>query len=199
MIGVRLSYRFFSLPSIDKGKHGFDGQKCAHTASSPLAIRQVLPAGLFLSGHISAPTKLLTPASDVFSSDFWLLRRRLAGASQGEKGKKHRKDALSGVVALVNRWYNFYWTRRKNDDTAKLPRRGAGERLMRDKSSAAAAAATVTAAAAVVAPAAVAAEQEQQDDGNDDPAAAVTAKARILITHTVTSYENLTALWVSFS
>jgi len=64
---------------------------------------------------------------------------------------------------------------------------------------AAAAAATVTAAAAVVAPAAVAAEQEQQDDGNDDPAAAVTAKARILITHTVTSYENLTALWVSFS
>ena len=48
-----------TLPSIDKGRHGFDGQKCAHTASNPLAIRQVLPAGLFLSGHISAPTKLL--------------------------------------------------------------------------------------------------------------------------------------------
>ena len=100
------------IPSIDKGKHGFDGQKCTHTASSPLAIRQVLPAGLFLSGHISAPTKLLTPASDVFSSDFWLLRRRLAGASQGEKGKKHRKDTLSGVVALVNRWYPFIMLRK---------------------------------------------------------------------------------------
>ena len=113
------------IPSIDKGKHGFDGQKCAHTASSPLAIRQVLPAGLFLSGHISAPTKLLTPVSDVFSIDFWLLRRSWAesaysrrccratflwseaDAQQGEKGKKRRKDTLSGVFALVNRWYSY--------------------------------------------------------------------------------------------
>ena len=112
-----------TLPSIDKGKHGFDGQKCAHTASSPLVIQQVSPAGLFLSGHISAPTKLLTPVSDVFSIDFWLLRRSWAesaysrrccratflwseaGASQGEKGKKRRKDTLAGVFALVNRWY----------------------------------------------------------------------------------------------
>ena len=92
------------IPSVDKGKHGFDGQKCAHTASSPLAIRQVSPAGLFLSGHISAPTKLLAPASDVFSSDFWLLRRSWADAQQGEKGKKRRKDTLSGVFVLVNRW-----------------------------------------------------------------------------------------------
>ena len=29
------------VPSLDKGRHGFDGQKCAHTASSPLTIRQV--------------------------------------------------------------------------------------------------------------------------------------------------------------
>ena len=93
------------IPSNDKGRHGFDGQKCAHTASSPLTIRQVFSAGLFLSGHISAPTKLLAPASDGFSRDFWFLRCRLAGASQGEKGKKRRKDTLSGVFALVNRWY----------------------------------------------------------------------------------------------
>ena len=110
------------LPSFDKGRHGFGGQKCAHTASSPLTIRQVFSAGLFLSGHISAPAKLLTPVSDVFSIDFWLLRRSWAesaysrrccratflwseaGASQGEKGKKRRKDTLSGVLALVNRW-----------------------------------------------------------------------------------------------
>ena len=95
------------LPSLDKGRHGFGGQKCAHTASSPLTIRQVFSAGLFSSGHISAPTKLLAPASDVFSSDFWFLRRGLAGASQGEKGKKRRKDTLSGVFALVNRWYSY--------------------------------------------------------------------------------------------
>ena len=98
------SVLYCSIPSIDKGRHGFDGQKCAHTASSPLTIRQVFSAGLFLSGHISAPTKLLAPVSDGFSSDFWFLRRRLAGASQGEKGKKRRKDTLSGVFALVNRW-----------------------------------------------------------------------------------------------
>ena len=46
-----------SLPSINKGRHGFDGQKCPHTASSPLRIRH-FPAGLSLSGHISAPAKL---------------------------------------------------------------------------------------------------------------------------------------------
>ena len=28
------------VPSIDRGRLGFDGQKCAHTASSPLTIRQ---------------------------------------------------------------------------------------------------------------------------------------------------------------
>ena len=44
------------------------------------------------------------PASDVFSSDFWLLRCRRAGARQDEKDKKRRKDTLSGVFALVNRW-----------------------------------------------------------------------------------------------
>ena len=53
------------VPSLDKGRHGFDGQKCAHTASSPLTIRK---------------------------------------ARQGEKDKKRRKDTLSGVFTLVNRW-----------------------------------------------------------------------------------------------
>ena len=33
------------------------------------------------------------------------MRRRRAGARQGEKGKKRRKDTLAGVSALVNRWY----------------------------------------------------------------------------------------------
>ena len=93
------------LPSIDKGRHGFDGQKCAHTASSPLEIRQVFPAGLSLPGHISARKNCFAPASDGFPSDFRLLSRRRAGARQGEKDKKRRKGALAGVFALVNRWY----------------------------------------------------------------------------------------------
>ena len=29
-----------TVPSLDKGRHGFDGQKWAHTSSSPLTIRQ---------------------------------------------------------------------------------------------------------------------------------------------------------------
>ena len=113
------------VPSIDKGRHGFDGQKCAHTASSPLTIRQyslrVFPCldTFLLRQNCSAP------AGDGFSSDFWCLRRRRAesaysrrccratflwseaDARQGEKGKKRRKDTLAGVFALVKRWYIF--------------------------------------------------------------------------------------------
>ena len=33
-------YVLLPIPSVDKGRHGFDGQKYAHTASSPLTIRQ---------------------------------------------------------------------------------------------------------------------------------------------------------------
>lgn len=55
----RNSCKETKVPSIDKGRYGFDGQKCAHTASSPLTIQQVFSVGLFLSGHISAPAKLL--------------------------------------------------------------------------------------------------------------------------------------------
>ena len=54
------------------------------------------------------------PVSDGFSSDFWFLRRGLAGASQGEKDKKRRKDTLSGVFALVNRWYYAHLQRTKH-------------------------------------------------------------------------------------
>ncbi len=35
---------------------------------------------------------------------FVFLRRRRAAALQGEESKKHRKGALSGVSALVNRY-----------------------------------------------------------------------------------------------
>jgi len=76
--GCSVSRFVLTLPSLDKGRHGFDGQKCA------------------------------APASDGFSCDFWFLRRRLAGASQGEKGKKRRKDMLAGVFALAKRWY-YEW------------------------------------------------------------------------------------------
>ena len=33
-------YYVDTVPSLDKGRHGFDGQKWAHTSSSPLTIRQ---------------------------------------------------------------------------------------------------------------------------------------------------------------
>ena len=95
-----------SIPSIDKGRHGFAGQKCAHTASCPLEIRQVFPAGPSLSGHISVRQNCFAPASDGFPRDFWLSSHRRAGARQGEKDKKHRKGALAGVFAFVNRWYD---------------------------------------------------------------------------------------------
>ena len=99
------NYFFVSkLPSIDKDRHGFDGQKCVHTASIPLEIRQVFPADLSLSRHISARQNCFAPVSEGFPRDFWLLSRRRADARQGEKDKKRRKGALAGVFALVNRW-----------------------------------------------------------------------------------------------
>ena len=99
--GSRLCYTVI-LPSVDKDTHGFDGQKNAHATSKPLPIHKVLPAGFSLPERISAPAKLLAPDSDGFFRDFWFLRRRRADARQGEKDKKHRKDTLSGVRALVN-------------------------------------------------------------------------------------------------
>ena len=93
------------LPSIGKGRHGFDGQKCPHTASSPLGIRQYSLRVFPCLGTFLLRQNCKAPASDEFTSDFWLLRRRRADARQGEKGKKRRKDTLAGVSALVNRWY----------------------------------------------------------------------------------------------
>ena len=71
--------------------------------------------------------------------------------------------------------------------------------MVRRSGSAAAAAAVVVVIIAAAPAAAVAAQQEQDDDGDDDPAAAAAAKAGILITHSVTSYEELTVLPVAIS
>ena len=55
---------------MDKGKHGFDGQKCAHASSKPLAIQayalRAFPRldPFLLRQNCSAPT------GDVFSNDF---------------------------------------------------------------------------------------------------------------------------------
>ena len=92
------------IPSINKGRHGFVGQKCPHTASSPLAIRQYSLRGFPCLGVFLLRQNCKAPASDEFTSDFWLLRRRRADARQGEKGKKRRKGTLAGVSAFVNRW-----------------------------------------------------------------------------------------------
>ena len=57
--GCIRKYYVEGLVSVDKGKHGFDGQKCAHTSSKSLTIQQVFSAAFSSSGHISAPSKLL--------------------------------------------------------------------------------------------------------------------------------------------
>ena len=78
------------------------GRNAPVLRQNPWQYGKVFPAGLSLSGHISAPAKLPAPDSDGCSSDFWLLSSRWADARQDEKGKKRRKDTLSGVRALVN-------------------------------------------------------------------------------------------------
>ena len=66
------------------------------------------------------------PDSDEFSSDFWLLRRRCVVTRQGEKGKKCRKVALSGLCALVNRGYYFI------EHTSFLSGCGCGNFILKD-------------------------------------------------------------------
>jgi hypothetical protein len=57
-----------------------------------------------------------------------------AGASQGEKGKKRRKDTLTGVFALVIRWYYYNKKRafvkrvRQNPEPYGARRRHMGQR-----------------------------------------------------------------------
>ena len=93
------------LPSVNKGRHGFDGQKYAHIASIPLTIQQVFSSGLSLSVRIWSSGKTALHLSVMnFRVIFVFLRCRRAGARQGEKDKKRRKGTLSGVFALVNRW-----------------------------------------------------------------------------------------------
>ena len=113
------------IPSVDKDRHGFDGQKYAHTASSPLTIRQVFSSGLSLSVRIwsSGKTALHLPAMN-FRVIFVFLRCRRAGARQGEKGKKHRKGTLSGVFALVNRWYVWSFKLRRKTKNERKDHKG---------------------------------------------------------------------------
>ena len=91
-----------NLPSINKGRYGFDRQKCPHTASSPLRIRQYSLRVFPCLGSFLLRQNCRAPASHGFSSDFWFLRRRRAGARQGEKDKKRRKDTLAGLSDFVN-------------------------------------------------------------------------------------------------
>ena len=76
------------IPSDDKSRHGFDGQKWAHTASSPLTIRQVFSAGLSLSGRISAPAKLPAPDRNGFSSDFCFFETQVGWRPPRRKEQK---------------------------------------------------------------------------------------------------------------
>ena len=93
------------VPSIDKGKHGFAGHISAHAASKPLAIRQyyLRPFSCLDKNLLRQNCKHLT-AMD-FRVIFGFLWRRCVVTHQDKKGEKRRKDALSGVSALVNRWY----------------------------------------------------------------------------------------------
>ena len=105
-------FSFLYLVSVDKGKHGFGGQKCAHTSSKSLTIRQYSLRPFHRLATFLLRQNCFAPDRDGFSSDFCFLRRGCVVTHQGEKGKKRRKDALSGVSALVNRYYSITFSPR---------------------------------------------------------------------------------------
>ena len=94
-----------TIPSIDKGTHGFAEHKYAHTTSSPLAIRRYALRVFPCLDAFLLRQNCAAPVGDEFLRDFWLLRRRRAGARQAEKDEKRRKDTPTGGCALVCRWY----------------------------------------------------------------------------------------------
>ena len=58
------------LPPMNEGKCGFEGQKFAHTASSPSTIRQVWSRGFPWLNEFLLRQNCKAPASDGFSSVF---------------------------------------------------------------------------------------------------------------------------------
>lgn len=58
------------LPPMNEGKRGFEGQKFAHTASSPSTIRQVWSRGFPWLNEFLLRQNCKAPASDGFSSVF---------------------------------------------------------------------------------------------------------------------------------
>ena len=74
------------LPPMNEGKRGFEGQKFAHTASSPSTIRQVWSRGFSLAERISAPTKLQSTCQRWVFECF--LRCRWVSVHHGEKQRK---------------------------------------------------------------------------------------------------------------
>ena len=58
------------LPPMNEGERGFEGQKVAHTASSPLTIRQVWSRGFPWLNEFLLRQNCKAPASDGFSSVF---------------------------------------------------------------------------------------------------------------------------------
>ena len=78
--GCIRKYYVEGLVSVDKGKHGFDGQKCAHTSSKSLTIQQNSLRPFHRLATFLLRQNCCAPDRDGFSSDFCFLRRRRAAA-----------------------------------------------------------------------------------------------------------------------
>ena len=107
----QILHSLHSLPNLTRIYHRWTRASTVLSGKNAPILRQVpWPYGKYALRAFPCLTEFLlrqnckAPASDGFSSDFWLLRCRRAGARQGEKDKKRRKDTLSGVLALVHRW-----------------------------------------------------------------------------------------------
>ena len=107
----QILHSLHSLPNLTRIYHRWTRASTVLSGKNAPILRQVpWPYGKYALRAFPCLTGFLlrqnckAPASDGFSSDFWLLRCRRAGARQGEKDKKRRKDTLSGVLALVHRW-----------------------------------------------------------------------------------------------
>jgi len=75
---------------------GFCGQEFAHATEKSLAIRKYSLRPFPCLTELLLRKNCVAPVGEKFAWDFCLSRRRWAGAHQGEKGKKHRKEPQTG-------------------------------------------------------------------------------------------------------
>ena len=88
------------VPSLDKGKRGFDRRKCAHTSSSPLTIRQYSLRVFSRLNTFPLWQNCFAPDSDGFSVIFVFLDAGGLAPAKAKRTKSAEKTRCQACLPL---------------------------------------------------------------------------------------------------